>query len=163
MILRCQNTFWEKKNFSPLEIPKHLEKFQCILAEWVRGGVWLKNNMCSNGLKWLETHFKTMFVFYKKVWNGPEPPPPLVENFPLFYFFFFEGFPKLFSLLGDNNSAFYLCCPIFPLSAFCAKKFDIRKKGETEGRYQNFPHSLKAWFCGCLCVCDMWCCMWYCL
>ena len=33
-----QNTFWEKTIFFPLEIPKHLEKFQCILAEWVGGG-----------------------------------------------------------------------------------------------------------------------------
>ena len=39
-----------------------------------------------------------MFVFYKKVWNGPEPPPPC-GKFPHFLFiFFFEGFPKIFSM-----------------------------------------------------------------
>ena len=36
-----------------------------------------------------------MFVFYKKVWNGPEPPPPLWKISTLFIFFFFEGFPNV--------------------------------------------------------------------
>ena len=33
-----------------------------------------------------------MFVFYKKVWNGPETPPPC-GKFPHFLFFFFWGLP----------------------------------------------------------------------
>ena len=128
MILRCQNTFWEKKNFFPLEILKHLDKFQCILAEWV----WLKNNMCLNGLKWLKTHFKTMFVFYKKVWIWGWPPPLQCGKNPHFLFFFWR-LPllkinlglfvcSLWIMLQENWSHFwklpmYACCMRYLASA----------------------------------------------
>ena len=64
----CSNIF----DISYLNIfsPRNTKTLRKISGRMSGGGVWLKNNMCLNGLKWLKTHFKTMFVFYKKVWNG---------------------------------------------------------------------------------------------
>ena len=51
------------------------------------GGVWLKNNIGKNGLKWLKTHFKTNFVFFKKSVDQARPPPPLWKISTQFIFF----------------------------------------------------------------------------
>ena len=90
----------KKKKCGFFKNTKTLRQISMYSGRMSVGGVWLKNNMCLNGLKWLKTHFKTMFVFYKKVWIWGWPPPPQCGKNPHFlFFFFFEGFPKKMTIL----------------------------------------------------------------
>ena len=83
-------THFGRKKFFPPRNTKTLRQISMYSGRMSGGGVWLKNNMCLNGLKWLKTHFKTMFVFYKKVWIWGWPPPS-VEKIHTFYFFFLKA------------------------------------------------------------------------
>ena len=80
---------------------------RCILVFKIIG--LLKNVMECDGIKgliWRQTTIEETLKFYwklslyyqkidlKKVWNGVDPPRPVMENSILFIFFIFETFPK---------------------------------------------------------------------
>ena len=81
----------KKKKCGFFKNTKTLRQISMYSGRMSGGGVWLKNNMCLNGLKWLKIHFKAIFVFTKKCGFGVYP--PQCGKNPHFFYFFFEGFP----------------------------------------------------------------------
>ena len=145
-----------EKNFFPPRNTKTLRQISMYSGRMsVEGGVWLKNSMCLNGLKWLKTHFKTMFVFYKKVWIWGWPPPS-VEKIHTFYFFLKASLMPFVHIVCSNSQRFqhlnnhwkvWLPSPITVCLAY------LRNMVQVKGLDPHFVFRCSpAWF-ACLAVC----------